>query len=313
MVKNSPQRIALGIIENRAGQLLIAKRSAGVHLENYWEFPGGRVEIGESFKMALRRELREEIGVDATRVQKIFEFTYRYDDRTLHFQVFRVLVHSSEIVSGEGQPLQWINRKQLDAVNMPPANRSVIAAVQLPRFYMIADYASIGSKQYFPIIERNLRAGVDLIQLRAHHLTEAEYVFLAEKVHVLCEQHGATMICNCDLAWLKNLPTHGVHLTSARLAKVKQHEKTNEFFSASCHTAAEVELANKLNIQCILVGPVHRTTSHPTATAIEWSGFSQLCSISNQPVYALGGVKKSESLIAIAHGGQGIAGIRAFV
>ena len=85
------------------------------------------------------------------------------------------------------------------------------------------------------------------------------------------------------------------------------------FFSASCHTPAEVEQANRLNIQCILAGPVHATNSHPDAKSIEWEGFDCLCRIANMPVYALGGVPQAEKLLAIAHGAQGIAGISTFI
>ncbi len=300
-------------MKNNAGQYLVAKRGAGVHLENYWEFPGGKVKQNESFKIALRRELREEVGIQPGRIQKFFEFKYKYDDRSLHFQVFRVFTYTSTIHSCEGQQLQWVEKHQLETIEMPPANRAIVAALRLPNSYMIADYAAIGEKDFLSIVQSNLQAGVTIIQLRAHELLETEYITLAQKVYTLCEQHNAKMICNCELSWLGKFAAHGVHLTSSRLVEACKYETGDQYFSASCHTPEEVKLANRLQVQCILVGPVHNTPSHPAANSIEWEGFSRLCNLANMPVYALGGVAKSENLLAIAHGAQGVAGISAFI
>ena len=312
-MKNSLQRIALGVVKNSAGQYLLAKRSAGVHLENFWEFPGGKVKQHESFKLALRRELQEEIGIQPRRMQKFFEFQYKYDDRVLHFQVYEIFTYASAIRSCEGQQLKWVDKHQLDKIEMPPANRAILTALHLPKSYMIADYSAIGAKDFISVVQSNLVAGIKIIQLRAHELCETEYTALAQKVFELCEQYKAKMICNCELDWLSRFSAHGVHLTSARLIDVYKRESCDQYFSASCHTEEEIELANQLNVRCILIGPVHATASHPTAKSIEWEGFSRLCNLANMPVYALGGVAESEKLLAIAHGAQGIAGISAFI
>ena len=312
-MKNSHQRIAIGVVKNNTGQYLVAKRNAGVHLENYWEFPGGKVEQYESFKIALRRELQEEIGIQPCRMQKFFEFRHKYDDRSLHFQVFKIVTYDLAVRSCDGQQLKWVEKHQLENINMPLANRAIVTALKLPKSYMIADYTAIGAKDFISVIQTKLEAGIKIVQLRAHELCETEYIELAQKVFALCEQHKAKMICNCELDWLEQFFTHGVHLTSSRLVEVCKREIRDQYFSASCHTPAEVELANQLQVQCILVGPVHNTASHPTAECIEWEGFSRLCNLANMPVYALGGVPESETLLAIAHGAQGIAGISAFV
>ena len=312
-MKDSPQRIAIGIVENSAGRFLVTKRGTGKHLANYWEFPGGKVDPHESFKMALRREMHEEVGICPVQIQKILEFKHQYDDRLLHFQVFKIISYLSKISACEEQQLSWLDSGQLERSNMPAANRAIISALQLPRMYMIADFASIGSDEYLKTIERNLAAGIKLIQLRAHELSEAEYIVMAKKVYPLCQQYGAAMISNCNLKWINHFATHGVHLTTSRLIEIGEHVVSEQFFSASCHTQAEIEIANRLNIKCILVGPVHTTSSHTAAIGIQWDGFNRLCNIANMPVYALGGVKKSDDQHAIAHGAQGIAGISTFL
>ena len=83
-------------------------------------------------------------------------------------------------------------------------------------------------------------------------------------------------------------------------------------FSASCHNEEEVVLANKLELDCILVGPVNQTSTHPEANPIGWSGFDSLVNVSNVPAYALGGLKQEDKNTSQAFGGKGVAGIRMF-
>lgn len=315
-MKDTPQRVVIGIVENNVGQLLLTKRRPGTHLENYWEFPGGKVEKQESFKVALRRELHEEIGIQVSQVQKIIDFEYQYDDRRIHFQAYKVLDYLSDISNREHQPLDWVLYDELDIHRMPSANNAIIDALCLPSLYMIADQQSMTSNILLEVVKKNLESGIKLIQYRAHGVDRSEYIVVAKDIYDLCEQHGAKMVCNCELGWLDKFPAHGVHLTSSRLAEVSEstsYLNKYPYFSASCHTVEEVKLANQLKVRCVLIGPVHTTCTHPGANSLEWEGFNRLCRVANMPVYALGGVAANEVASAIAHGGQGVAGIRTFL
>lgn len=315
-MKDTPQRVVIGIVENNAGQLLLTKRRRGVHLENYWEFPGGKVEKQESFKMALRRELHEEIGIHISQVKKIIDFEYQYNDRRIHFQAYKILDYLSDVSSQEHQQLEWVHYSELDTHQMPSANISIIDALCLPPLYMIADQQSIQSNILLNVVKKNLESGIKLIQYRAHGVGRPEYIAMAEDIYNLCQQHGAKMVCNCELEWLNEFPAHGVHLTSSRLAEVCEsafYLNKCSYFSASCHTPEEVDLANQLKVRCILIGPVRTTCTHPDATSLEWEGFNHLCRVANMPVYALGGVEANEVASAIAQGAQGVAGIRTFL
>ena len=315
-MKGTLQRVVIGIVENNAGQLLLTKRRPGAHLENHWEFPGGKVELHESFKMALRRELHEEIGIQISQVKKLIDFEYQYDDRRIHFQAYKILDYLSDVSSQEHQPLEWVHYSELDTHQMPSANIAIIDALCLSPLYMIADQQSMTCDALLDVVKKNLESGVKLIQYRAHCVSRSEYIAMAEDIYNLCQQHGAKMVCNCELDWLDKFPVQGVHLTSSRLAEVcKSTYYLNKYsyFSASCHTPEEVELANQLKVRCILVGPVRTTCTHPGAISLEWEGFNRLCRMANMPVYALGGIEANEVASAIAHGAQGIAGIRTFL
>ena len=307
------QRVTIGIVENSSGHLLLAKRANSQHLAGKWEFPGGKLAVHESFKMALRRELLEEVGIQVTETQKIIEFNYQYVDRDIHFQVYKINQYVNSISAKESQLIRWEKLCDLNMVQFPAANKAIIDALQLPNLYMIADQ-SHAEDYVLGDVQQQLKNGIKIIQYRAHQLTRSEYTDTAIKIRKLCEHHDAMMVCNCELSWINDIAPHAVHLNSKRLRNVYQlkNSNTQNYFSASCHSKQEIELANQLGVRCILLGPVHYTASHPNTTYLQWEGFNQLCSKSNVPVYALGGVAKEDVPLAIAHGAQGIAGISTF-
>jgi len=123
--------VACALLDGQ-GRVLLGKRPEGKHLAGLWEFPGGKVEAGETPEVALRRELLEEIGIDVSEVELIpLSFvSHRY----AHFHLLMPLYvcHSwlGEIQSGEGQLLQWVAVKELDLYLMPPADRPLVKALQ---------------------------------------------------------------------------------------------------------------------------------------------------------------------------------------
>ena len=309
------QRICIGVVENQHQQVLVAKRKQDTHLEGCWEFPGGKVESHESFKMALRRELHEELGIHAHSMVKLFELQHQYEDRHLHFQLYKVSHYSGQIRSAEAQPLQWVSHTQLAQLNFPPANLAMLDALTMPVNYMIADQEVLKG-QLLAVVNRQLGNGVSLIQYRACNENKQTYIANAKQLKGLCAQFDAKLICNCDLAWMTQVDADGIHLNSRRLHEVCRQPsqyKQLELFSASCHNEEEVAMANEVGVRCILVGPVNQTLSHIDSKALGWDRFSQLCSIANTPVYALGGMNLCDWQNARVHGAQGIAAIRAFI
>ncbi len=230
------QRICIGIVENPQQQVLLAKRKQGTHLQGYWEFPGGKVAPQESFKMALRRELYEELGIRAYSMSKLIELQHQYEDRHLHFQIFKVTGFSGQIRSAEAQPLKWVSQAQLGTLNFPSANTAMLDALSMPTHYMIAD-RDVLKDQLLPLVRKQLDAGISLIQYRACSENKNTYIANAMQLKELCAEFEARLICNGDLAWLMEVDAHGNHLNSRRLRDVYRqpsHYEKLEFFSASC-------------------------------------------------------------------------------
>ena len=308
------QYVAVGVIVNHQQQVLISKRKKNQHLADRWEFPGGKLEAGESYKLALRRELAEELGITIHKASKLIDTHYQYPDRLLHIQFFKITEFSGNVQSNESQQLRWVNINELNAIQFPPANRAVIDAIVFPSSYMIADEEVIG-EELIPVVKFQLQAGIRLIQHRAGRVKKSQYLNHASEIKSLCEQYGAKVIANCSQDWLDDFDHHGIHLTSQRLREM--HQESNnlvhpEVFSASCHNEEEIEIANQLSVRCQLIGPVNATKSHPGINALGWKRFGQLCVLSNAPVYALGGMRINDYKTALMHGAQGIAAIRAF-
>ncbi|ENG2549953.1 TPA: 8-oxo-dGTP diphosphatase MutT [Citrobacter farmeri] len=118
--------IAVGIIRNPYNEIFITQRAADAHMANKLEFPGGKIEAGETPEQALRRELQEEVGitpVDATLFEKL---EYQFPDRHITLWFWLVESWKGEPWGKEGQPGKWIAAGTLQAEDFPPANEPVI-------------------------------------------------------------------------------------------------------------------------------------------------------------------------------------------
>lgn len=109
--------------------LFVTRRQAGVHLEGRWEFPGGKCEPGESLTGSLRRELREELAVDAEIADELFTTTHAYDDRVVELHFFRARL-LGEPVPQLGQEMRWVGRDELDSLEFPPADAELISLLK---------------------------------------------------------------------------------------------------------------------------------------------------------------------------------------
>ncbi len=103
----------------------ITRRQAGVHLEGLWEFPGGKIDPGETHDVALRREIREELDVDVTVHELLFEVTHGYEDRDVSLFFYRCMLAGTPTPL-LGQEMRWVERAALAALPFPPADDELI-------------------------------------------------------------------------------------------------------------------------------------------------------------------------------------------
>lgn len=126
-------QIAVGIIRNDAGEIFITQRAADAHMANKWEFPGGKIEAGESAEEAMIRELQEEVGITPRGAILFDTLEYQFPDRHITLWFWLVESWEGEPWGREGQPGQWIAQSELDAKDFPPANEPVITKLKQNR------------------------------------------------------------------------------------------------------------------------------------------------------------------------------------
>ena len=108
------------------GRFLVTRRQKGVHLEGFWEFPGGKCDAGESLAACLLRELREELNIAARIGAEIFSTTHDYPDRSVELHFFSCELLGSPVPQ-LGQEMRWVSREELSTLTFPPADEQLIA------------------------------------------------------------------------------------------------------------------------------------------------------------------------------------------
>lgn len=122
--------VAVAIIINSEREVLIALRQAHQHLGGLWEFPGGKVELGEASSEALRREVKEELGLVVVNAVPLIKISHDYNDKSVLLDVWHVSEYTGEAYGAEGQTLRWCAVGDLESVDFPIANKTIINAIK---------------------------------------------------------------------------------------------------------------------------------------------------------------------------------------
>ncbi len=300
--------VAAAVVRDGNGRILITQRAKHAHQGGLWEFPGGKLEAGETPQQALVRELREEVGIEVKTAQPLIKVRHDYGDRRVLLDVWSVNEFDGEAWGCEGQALQWIAPQQLSDFAFPAANLPIIKAALLPSYYGILEGNSV--EQVLARCQQFLQAGVSLIQLRLKSLPLESRQSLAQQVLTICQQHAVKVLLNSDLV-LADFQGDGVHLSSQALQACQQ--RPEGLVGASCHTLEELRLAEKLALDFAVLAPIQPTTTHPDANPLGWQPMRALIEQVNLPVYALGGLRLDDLDQALANGAHGLAGITTFL
>ncbi|OGT58303.1 MAG: DNA mismatch repair protein MutT [Gammaproteobacteria bacterium RIFCSPHIGHO2_12_FULL_63_22] len=302
--------VVAGVLTDARGRILLARRTAGRDLAGAWEFPGGKVEPGETPFQALDRELHEELGIRIHSMEALIAVPQAYRDKRIVLEVFRISGFSGKPKGLENQALAWSPLEKLNTYPMPPADRPVVAALSQPSQYLITP-ANVGKPaEFLGRIEAALKAGMRRIQLRIEGLSDAETLALAAETKRLCDQGGAQLLVNADIELAVKLGC-GVHLKSAQLMSLNARPlPLEQAVAASCHDEAQLRQAEALDVDFAVLGPVAKTPSHAEQPPMGWQRFAELRECVSFPIYALGGMHPSDHETARRHGAQGIAGIR---
>jgi len=305
-LKGDIVRVAAAVLLRADGAVLLAQRPPGKAYAGYWEFPGGKLEPGESPRDALDRELREELGIAVRRASRWFiqQFVYPHAHVELHF--FRVFEWDGELIGHDGQALAWQAAGHYTAAPLLPANTRILAALALPPVYGITCAGDVGEEVFLARAELALARGLKLIQLREKDWPIPRRDGLAHRLVPLAHRFGAKVLLNGSADDARRLGCDGVHWTSAALAQASQRP-TGMLVAASCHTRDDLARAGSLDLDFAVLGPVAATPTHPQAVLLGWDGFAAVVEGASLPVYALGGLRCEDLDCAVDRGAQGVA------
>lgn len=298
--------IAVAVLQRGDGRVLLADRPDGKPWAGYWEFPGGKVEPGETVDGALMRELHEELGIEPATVYPWITRVYDYPERRVRLHCRRVTAWRGEPRGCEGQMLAWEDPAAPAVAPLLPANDVLMRALCLPPVYAITAAGRLGEAEFLRRLDGALAHGVRLIQVREPDFPPERLLAFAREVVERARPYRARVLVNADPALAAEAGADGVHLSSARLMRLERAPDL-VLWGASCHDAAELARAAALSASFTVLSPLLPTPTHPEAEGIGWDRFAELAQDSPLPVYALGGMRPELLDTAMRRGAHGIA------
>ena len=291
-------------------RVFLTKRRASAHQGGLWEFPGGKVEPGETPSEALHRELREELDIEVLQCRPLIQVRHDYEDKQVLLDVWLVDAWRGEPRGAEGQNAAWMQRSELRPAMFPAANGPILTAVSLPATYFITPELASVAYHGLRTLHAALKRGARLVQLRSKQMDSNSLRPLIVQYTALCTSYGASLLVNAHSGLVESTGAHGVHLTARQL-----HELTarplgdRHLVGASCHNADDLARAATIGVDFAVLSPVKPTTSHAGAEPLGWEGFCALVRETRIPAYALGGLGEDDLSAAWRAGAQGVAGI----
>lgn len=300
--------VAVAVITDAQGRILLAQRAADAHQGGLWEFPGGKVEPDEDLASALCRECLEELGIQVLDHQPLIRIEHHYADRHVLLDVHRITRFEGIAQGLEGQPLAWVKPAELNDYPMPAADVPIVNAIRLPDRYLITPSLIADRFVFLDALRASLERGVRLVQFRVQSSADPRHQLAAEALK-LCREYRAQLLINQDIALVRKLGADGVHLKSAQLHALTERPEDLRWVAASCHEARDLKRLAALNVDFAVLSPVKPTRSHAAAVPLGWQAFHELTQQASVPVYALGGVGPADLSKACGAGAQGIAAI----
>ena len=267
--------VSAAVLQREDGTFLLAQRPPDKIWAGYWEFPGGKIEPGETPYHALVRELHEELGITVQTAYPWLTRVFTYPHATVRLNFFRVTAWSGDLHPHEGQQFSWQPPTRVLVHPILPANAPILRALELPTLYAISNAAELGVAPFLARLQARLDAGLRLVQLREKDLPRDELHILAQQVVAIAHARGAKVLLNGDVALAQEAGADGVQLTSVQLAELKERPAIN-WCGASCHNAEELRRAEALGCDFALLSPVLPTLSHPGAPHLGWDNFATM-------------------------------------
>lgn len=312
--------VAVGVMINAKGEVLLAQRPKDKSWSGWWEFPGGKIEAGETAKEALIRELKEELDVTITDATPWVSFDYDYPKTKVRLAFFLITAWEGEPKGLERQRFAWTKpEKAAELGELLPASQPPIKWLSLSPLYAITpDFdEQLSAENLSSYLEQALSKGIRLFQFRQTNWPKGpackELKAIFESLLEQCHQHGAKLLVNSvhPKAWWQL--ADGVQLRTSDAIQLEQRPiPKNKLLGVSTHHLADILYAHILEADFIVLGHIKNTPSHPEQAPLGWDAFEEMAKEAARPVYAIGGMTPDDLSIARQHHAHGVAGISAF-
>lgn len=240
--------VVAAVIRRDDGRILISLRPSHLDQGGLWEFPGGKLEPGESRLEALARELDEELGIEVRGATPLLRLTHAYPGKDVRLDIWEVRDWRGAPTGREAQIIRWVGPNALGTYDFPAANATIVTAARLPRLLLMPSATFAARTDFIETLEQCFRAGFTAVVLPACTPTT-----LGACV-ALATGYGATIhltagVCADALA-------SGVrrHLAAADLARAATDATLpGSGLSASVGSVADFRLAQQLGVDWIVV------------------------------------------------------------
>lgn len=304
--------VACGALRDVSGRVLLVERPAGKIAALKWEFPGGKIEPGESPRDALVRELQEEIGIEVREARPLILFTHEYEERVVTLHTWLITVWSNEPEPREAQRFSWQRPEATHGLDVLPTVDPILRALRLPEHYV---FTPPGADLDFILANLAQLPARALLRLRLPEVGDVAYEAMAGALSESTANAGLRLVIDRGEAMARRVRAAGVHFTQAQLMAVPTGAPlapSTLWRFASCHDAESLRHASALGLEGVVIGSVKTTPTHPGGAILGWDGFAALTQHSNLPAYAIGGLDATDREHAFARYAQGIAGISAY-
>lgn len=302
--------VAAGCLVDGDGRVLIAQRPHGKIAAGQWEFPGGKIEAGETARAALVRELEEELGVTVRVARPLIKVVHAYRERTVELDCWLASAWDGDPQGREQQAFAWVRLDEIDDYPILAADGPILSALRLPAHYVFTP-PDIGEAALLARLPQLPRCA--LLRLRLPALDDAAYAALAGRVLAAADKAGTALrvVLDRDPDMVGRLGAAGWHADSGRLAALSTRP-AGPLCLASAHSPAELARARELGFDAAVLGPVRSTPTHPAAGGLGELTAAAWTQAANLPVYWLGGLGPRDLDTVQAHYAQGVAAIRAY-
>ena len=298
-----PLEVVAAVIRDTQGRVLIAKRPSNKHQGGKWEFPGGKVEQGESRRSALTREIREEIGIEVGHCSRLISIYHEYSDKAIYLDIYEVTAWEGTPEGKEGQEITWVTAEALDNYQFPDANLPTIEAVRLPK--QLKRIEQINCAEDF---RHQVKSAIDNSYRMlffsfdtAKNSFEPDVELINWMLDTAASQ-GARVLFESPPPLVRS--DYNLCLNSDDLQKA-QEKPSAERVAGVCHNAESLFKAQRLGLDFLIIDSV-LVNQDGSSKGIGWPAFQSLSSRVNVPVYASGGMGEKELELAREYGAQGI-------